>query len=187
MADIWLMRHGAYEGHRPGHHAPPDAALSDEGRDQIRRSLPLPDDVSGIITSPILRGKQTADLLSHLTGLPVIETSALLTEWRAPSVILGRTPDNYPAAYLVWREQRAADPSVSCLDGESLADLHDRAYHCADYLSATAAEQGGGIIAVSHKLLLGVLTRLASGPRAFEVAAEAEWGFADRRQFDPTR
>jgi broad specificity phosphatase PhoE len=186
LADIWLMRHAAYEGHRPGHHAPPDAPLSAEGRAQILRVLPLPTEITAIVTSPLLRAHQTADLLSYLTGLPLIGTSALLSEWRAPSVVSGRTAEEYPTAYLAWREQRKANPSLACMDGESLADLHHRAGRCADYLSTATRDQGGGIIVISHKLLLGVLTRLTAGPQAFEAAAQAEWPFADRRPFDPT-
>lgn len=103
MADIWLMRHGAYEGHRPGYHAPHEAALTQEGREQVRRSLPLPGGVTAIVTSPIPRARQTATLVSHLTGLPIVATSGLLAEWRAPSIVLGRTAETYPPAYRAWR------------------------------------------------------------------------------------
>lgn len=75
MADLWLMRHAAYEGHHPGHHAPPDAPLCAEGRAQVHRALPLPSTITAIITSPLLRARQTAALLSQLTGIPVIDTT----------------------------------------------------------------------------------------------------------------
>ncbi|MFJ7068299.1 histidine phosphatase family protein [Streptomyces sp. NPDC101115] len=81
------MRHGAYEGHRPGYHAPHEATLTQEGRDQVRRSLPLPEGITAIVTSPIPRARQTATLVSHLTGLPIVATSGLLAEWRAPSIV----------------------------------------------------------------------------------------------------
>jgi probable phosphoglycerate mutase len=179
------MRHGAYEGHRPGHHAPADAPLSAEGQAQIRRSLPLPDGITAIITSPVLRAHQTADLLSHLTDLPIIGTSTLLAEWRAPTIVIGHTPRTYPAAYLAWREKRTADPSLPCQDGESLTDLHARAQTCAGYLSSTSRIHGS-VIAVSHKLLLGMITRLTSGPPAFETSALDNWHFAERRPLTAT-
>ncbi|MFG2407225.1 histidine phosphatase family protein [Streptomyces brevispora] len=182
MADIWLMRHGAYEGHRPGHHAPHEAALTVEGRDGVRRSLPLPNGITAIVTSPIPRARQTASLISHLTGLPIVATSGLLAEWRAPSIVLGRTAETYPPAYRAWRARRLGDPSLRCEDGESLTDLHTRARLCAALLHHTARRHGT-LLAVSHTLLLGVLTRLPEGPAAFSTAAKTPWHFAERRLF----
>ncbi|MDT9683708.1 histidine phosphatase family protein [Streptomyces sp. TRM76323] len=184
MADIWLMRHGIYEGHRPGYHAPPEAALTPEGRDQIHRSLPLPDGITAIVTSPIPRAHQTAETVAHLTGLPIVAASDLLAEWRAPHMVLGHTPSTYPLAYRTWRERRLTHPSLSCEDGESLTDLHTRARLCAAFLHRTAQEHGP-LLAVSHTLLLGVLTHLTEGPTAFLTAAKAPWRFAERRPFTP--
>lgn len=180
MADIWLMRHGAYEGHRPGHHAPHEATLTQEGRDQVRRSLPLPDGITAIVTSPIPRARQTAALVSHLTGLPIVATSGLLAEWRAPSIVLGRSAETYPPAYRAWRARRLANPSLRCEDGESLTDLLTRARHCAAFLCHTAGRHGA-LLAVSHTLLLGVLTHLPEGPAAFTTAAKVPWQFAEIR------
>lgn len=179
MADIYLMRHAAYEGHRPGHHAPPDAPLSTEGRAQIHRALPLPSDITAIVTSPLLRARQTADLLSQLTGIPVIDTSPLLAEWRAPSIVIGHTPETYPPEYRAWREQRAVNPSLACGDGESLTEFHQRASRCANYLRVMTESHDGAILAVSHKLLLGMLIHLAAGPAAFGAISRTAWPFAE--------
>ncbi|MFD6626124.1 histidine phosphatase family protein [Streptomyces diastaticus] len=180
MADIWLMRHGAYEGHRPGYHAPPEVTLTQEGRDQVRRSLPLPDGIAAIVTSPIPRARQTATLIAQLTGLPIAATSPLLSEWKAPSMVLGRTAETYPPAYRAWRTRRLANPSLRCEDGESLTDLHTRAGHCAAFLRNTAGIHGS-LLAVSHTLLLGVVTHIREGPAAFTTAAKTPWQFAERR------
>ncbi|WP_245771214.1 histidine phosphatase family protein [Actinacidiphila guanduensis] len=173
------MRHAAYEGHRPGHHAPPDAPLSAEGRAQIHRALPLPEGITAIVTSPLLRARQTADLLSELTGIPVIDTTPLLAEWHAPSIVIGRTSETYPPEYRAWREQRAANPSLACGDGESPTDLYARANRCVDRLLRIAESQGRAVLAVSHKVLLGVLVRLAEGPGAFDASIRAAWPFAE--------
>lgn len=181
MADIWLMRHGAYEGHRPGHHAPHEAALTEEGRDQTRRSLPLPNDITAIVTSPLPRARQTATLIAQLTGLPIVAMSGLLAEWRAPSIVLGRTAETYPPAYRAWRTRRLTNPTLRCEDGESLTDLHTRATHCAAFLHHTA-QRHGPILAVSHTLLLGTLLHLPSGAvAAFTTATRAPWPFATLR------
>ncbi|MFF4989305.1 histidine phosphatase family protein [Streptosporangium saharense] len=182
MGDIWLMRHGAYEGHRPGYHAPYEAPLTVEGSDQVRRSLPLPRNIVAIVTSPIPRAYQTATLIADLAGLPIVAVSSLLAEWRAPSIVLGHTVDTYPPAYRTWRARRLANPSLRCENGESLADLHNRASHCATFLRQTV-QCHGSLLAVSHTVLLGVLTHLPEGPAAFITAAKTSWQFAERRLF----
>jgi broad specificity phosphatase PhoE len=180
LADIWLMRHAAYAGHHPGHHAPPDAPLTKEGRQQVRDTLPLAPDTQGIVTSPLRRARQTAELLNHHTGLPILAVSDLLSEWRAPTTILDRTPASYPPEYKRWRQQRLDEPTSRYEDAETLAELHHRATTCAAFLS-TVADEHGTILAVSHKLLLGVLTRCEGGPRVFARAAESSWCFTERR------
>ncbi|MEV6009166.1 histidine phosphatase family protein [Streptomyces sp. NPDC051976] len=178
MADIWLMRHAAYEGHRPGHHAPPDAPLSAEGRTQIHRALPLPDGITAIVTSPLHRARQTAGLLSDLTGARVVDTTPLLAEWRAPSMVIGHTPDTYPPEYRAWRVQRATKPWLACGDGESLTELYDRAGRCADYLAEVHRGRNGDVLAVSHSVLLSALTCLDTCSQNPEVALQQEWPFA---------
>lgn len=181
MAEIYLMRHAAYEGCLPGHHAPPDAPLSAEGRAQIHRALPLPEGITAIVTSPLLRARQTAGLLSRLTGIPVIDTSPLLAEWRAPSIVIGHAPETYPPEYRAWREQRTTNLTLACGDGESLAELYDRAGLCAEYLTHRSGDQAGAVLAVSHKLLLSVLTQVSLDQQTFEIATKSEWRFTDHR------
>ncbi|WP_326597893.1 histidine phosphatase family protein [Streptomyces sp. NBC_01803] len=178
MADIWLMRHAAYEGHRPGYHAPPNAALTPEGHDQIRHALPLPDGITGIVTSPLLRARQTAEALRSLTGLPIVATTDLLAEWHAPTAVHGHTPDTYPPAYRTWRTHRTTYPDLAYEDGESLTTLHTRATHCAHYLRGLTEQRQGPVLAISHKLLLGVLLRLPQGPASFEATVHTPWPFA---------
>jgi probable phosphoglycerate mutase len=172
------MRHAAYQGHGPGHHAPPDAPLSAEGRVQVRRALPLPPGITAIVTSTLLRANQTADLLSQLTGIPVIDTTPLLAEWRAPSMVIGRTADTYPPEYRAWREQRATKPWLACGDGESLTELYDRAARCAEYLAEVRRDRNGDVLAVSHGVLLSALTCLDTRSQNPEAAFRQEWLFA---------
>jgi probable phosphoglycerate mutase len=182
LPEIWLMRHGAYEGHAIGHHAPWGVSLSEAGRAQATMATPLPGAVQAILTSPLPRAAQTADIVSRVTGLPVIADTHLLAEWRAPSAVIGRTASDYPPAYVEWRRTRVHSPSVAFEDGESLAQLHGRACLAARHLTALS-QSYGGLLVVSHKLLLGVLCALVDGPAAFERAARDEWGFAEIRPF----
>ncbi|WP_411140297.1 histidine phosphatase family protein [Streptomyces sp. x-80] len=166
------MRHGAYEGHRPGHHAPYEAVLTLEGRDQVHRSLPLPEGITVLVTSPIPRARQTATLISHLTGLPIVATTGFLAEWRAPSIVLGRTADTYPPAYRAWRIRRLVNPTLRCEDGESLTDLHTRARHCATFLHHTA-QCHGPLLAISHTPASASSLAFQEGPAPSSLRREA--------------
>ncbi|WP_431048000.1 histidine phosphatase family protein [Streptomyces sp. P1-3] len=167
---------------RPPPRLPRPTRRGTKGREQVRSSLPLPDGITGIVTSPIPRARQTAALIAHVTGLPIIAMSGLLAERRVSSVVLGRTPATYPPAYHAWRERRLANPSLRFEDGESLTDLHARASHCVNFLHRNT-QKHGPLLAVSHKLLLGVLTRLPEGPTAFTTAASTSWQFTEHRLF----
>ncbi len=178
MADIWLMRHAHYEGHLPGHHAHPDAPLSDEGRAQARQAArSLPRGIASVLTSTMPRAQETAVIICQHTGLPLVAASDAFVEWRAPRSILGKGPADYPSAYRTWRQQRLSRPELRCEDGESLLELHQRVTEGSALLALTA--RSGGVLLVSHTIFLGVLTRLHEGPRAFQTAASQHWRFAD--------
>ena len=181
MADIWLMRHAHYEGHRPGHHAHPDAPLSGRGRAQARRAArALPCGIASVLTSSLPRAQETAEIICQQTGLPLIAASDTFTEWRAPSTVLGKGPANYPPLYRVWREQRLTRQDLRCEDGESLLELHQRATEGAVLLALTARR--GGVLLISHTIFLGVLIRLQEGPTAFSAAVSQHWDFAEARR-----
>ncbi|TQF01935.1 histidine phosphatase family protein [Kitasatospora acidiphila] len=181
MADIWLMRHAAYQGHQTGHHAHPGAPLSDEGREQARHAArSVPDGIVGIVTSTMPRARETAEILANHTSLPLVAALPIFAEWQAPSIVYGRGPGTYPERYTAWQARRREEPELRCGDGESLADLHARAMDGLTLLNATARQ--GSLLLISHALYLGVLTRLGnSAAVAFEDAARDLWQFTETR------
>lgn len=93
-------------------------------------------------------------------------------------MVIGHTPDTYPAEYRAWREQRAAAPSLACGDGESLTELCDRASRCAAYLAEVRRGRNGDVLAVSHSVLLSALTCLDTRSQNPEAVLRQEWPFA---------
>jgi broad specificity phosphatase PhoE len=180
LADLWAIRHAAYQGHRPGHHAHPDAPLTSTGRAQaLAAAQALPAGITAIVTSHLPRAQQTAEIIARHTNLPISLTSGLFAEWQAPSSLHGLGPDNYPPEYAQWRRQRYDHPEQPFEDGESLTDLHQRV----DRAAAVLAEQPPGTtLLVAHAVFLGVLTRLTHSPtEAFREAASGSWPFAEVR------
>jgi probable phosphoglycerate mutase len=184
---IDLARHAQDESARatPAYHPRPDSPLTDHGIEQARDAAKdLAADYAGIVYSPILRAKQTAELLSEVASLPLLTELPSLSEWRPPSCVYGKTPDEYDDEYREWRYARTEDPSLAYQDGESLLALHERAVLAVHELSRLATENGP-ILVVSHKVFLGVTASRGYGPAAaFERATGEPWAHGEIRTLD---
>ena len=182
-----LARHAQDESARttPTYHPRPDSPLTEHGIGQAREAgKHLATDYAGIVHSPILRAQQTAKLFSEFSGLPLLTELPCLSEWRPPSCVYGKTPDQYDDEYRTWRYARTQDPYLAYQDGESLQTLHERATYAAEELSHLAAKHGP-LLAVSHKVLLGVITAGTPNPaEAFQRATSEPWAHCEIRTLD---
>jgi probable phosphoglycerate mutase len=114
-------------------------------------------------------------MFSSASGIPILEEMTVLSEWRPPSCVYGKAPDEYDDDYRAWRYARAQHPSLAYQDGESLLDLHTRATLAVAELRRLAMDHGP-LLAVSHKVLLGVIVSHDSGPaQAFQRATAETW------------
>jgi broad specificity phosphatase PhoE len=183
-ACVDLARHAQDESARttPAYHPRPDSPLTDEGVQQARDAgAMLTSTYNGIVYSPILRAKQTAQAISKVSGIPLLAETPLLSEWRPPSCVYGKTPDEYDDDYRAWRYKRSRNPDLAYQDGESLSDLHLRAIRAVNELRHLAADNGP-LLVVSHKVLLGVIVHRHCGPAdAFQRAAAMPWPHCETR------
>jgi broad specificity phosphatase PhoE len=179
-----LARHAQDESARatPAYHPRPDSPLTEHGAEQAREAAKhLAADYAGIVHSPILRAQQTAKLFSEIFSLPLLTELPCLSEWRPPSSVYGKPPDQYDDEYRRWRYARTEDPGLAYQDGESLLALHERAQFAVHELSRLAAEKGPLLI-VSHKVFLGVITARSHGPaEAFQRATSEPWAHCEVR------
>ncbi|WP_236572043.1 histidine phosphatase family protein [Nocardiopsis sp. FR4] len=177
------MRHAHYVGHGSGYHAPDDAMLSSEGRqDTIAMARFLPS-AAGIVSSPLPRALQTAEILAEHSGVPRLGAISDLREWRSPSAVRGVPPADFPEDYAEWRSRRTHEPASRYGDGESLQELSERATRVRAGLTALAERQGP-LLVVSHKMLLRALT-LSGGPSpVFDPAGRDNWPFLEFRALD---
>lgn len=88
---IFIVRHGETVDNESGVFSNPDTPLSSDGEKQARSIL---DDCAvipfqRIVTSPLKRARQTAEIIAENSGVPVIENN-LFTELRHPSKYFGR-------------------------------------------------------------------------------------------------
>ncbi|GAA0981703.1 histidine phosphatase family protein [Nocardiopsis tropica] len=180
MADLYLMRHGHYVGHRPGYHAPDDAELSPRGRREAIVAAQVLPPVAAIVSSPLPRALQTAKLLTKHSGIPLLEPVPDLREWRSPTAVQGLPPDEFPEDYTRWRVRRTLDPTNRYRDGESLQELSERAA-CARTRLSIFVEQEGSLLVVSHTLFLSMFISTEPAATAFSNATRSPWSFLEIR------
>jgi probable phosphoglycerate mutase len=168
-AALW-MRHGTCDDGlcRPRAHARPDSPLTIAGMVEAEltalelhkhRWQPVL-----IASSPLRRARQTAAIVAEALNTRVVEPISAFAEWRAPHCVLGLAPNQYPADYIAWRNQRAHNPDSALPGGESLRAFGERALEAAT-IAHDLATQHGPVLIVSHRLLIGAVAALANGYR----------------------
>ncbi|WP_081748933.1 histidine phosphatase family protein [Nocardiopsis sp. CNT312] len=183
MADIYLIRHAHYAGHSPGYHAPDDAQLSPQGgRDTIAAAQRIPV-VHAIVSSPLRRALETAEILAEHSGGLRIEVLPELREWRSPTAIRAIPPEDFPEDYAAWRHTRLLDPASRYGDGESPQELAARAARLRNRL-AHLADRYGPVLVVSHKLLFRALTEMGPPASVFTAGPGDTWPFLGFRRWD---
>lgn len=145
-----------------------DPRLSERGRRQaeaVARALAGgsagtgPGAVEAVVSSPLTRCRQTADVVAGRLGLPVEPVDGLReTSFGAwEGLTFAEVRERYPAALDAW----LADPAAAPPGGESFADVAARVTAARDAL--LAAHRGRTVLVVSHVTPVRTLLRLALG------------------------
>lgn len=157
---VWNQQ-GLYQGHG-------DPALSQAGAARIRAAAAHPclQDAQAILTSPLLRARQSAALLAEHLALPVSEDRRLIEisygSWEGLSQ--PQVKARWPSLLRLWK---TAPEDVVFPEGGSLPELHEavRAF-LADVGRATR-----DIIAVTHQGTIRVAILAAEGRPLSEFRA----------------
>ena len=160
MGRLVLIRHGESEGNRERTFTrTPDVPLTDAGRAQVQvaaewiatRYRPL-----HLVSSPFLRARQTATILSERLGVPVqiehdLRERSYGTLAGEPYTAALSCAGYDPAAYWNW-----CPPG-----GETLTDVVARAGAVLDRIASGAS--GKDVVVVSHGAVMLALWRHATG------------------------
>ncbi len=160
---VYFIRHGQTAENVGTTFQPPEAPLNDMGREQAvkiaDRIAKLSFDV--LLTSPFLRAKQTAEVISHTSGHPV-EVSQLFHERLKPTSINGK-PFADPVAHAVWTEWQESlyQTGMRVEDGENFDDLMARADSALEYLLKRPEST---LVVVTHGfILMALVSRVLLG------------------------
>jgi broad specificity phosphatase PhoE len=153
---LYLVRHGATDNNRAD---PPrlqgrrtDPALSDEGFEQARQTGRFLADspVEAVYSSPLLRARQTAEVIAepHGLGVQIVDdlTEVDVGDWEGRSWDEIQQAD--PEAYQAFMTDATVNPY---LGGENLQTVLDRAVPALERLMETAV--GRLIVAVAHNVV----------------------------------
>lgn len=153
MKTIYLVRHGESEGNVGKVLQGADATLTDKGREQARvvakRCASLP--VDTLISSTMVRARETAAAIAEATGLTV-EESGLFVERGRPSSVVGKSPLD-PTALLTdaaWNLS-TFDEGPKVEDGECFSELKQRANRALHFL---AEHPSDSILVVTHGVFI---------------------------------
>ncbi len=160
---ICLVRHG--EVHNPDHVVYADLpgfGLSELGRRQAaatgRHLAASP--VGRLVTSPLERARETADLIAAATGAQVT-VDERLTEWHLSARWAGLAWDDLPVARPGEVEAYLAHPEDLEFSPEPLADLAERMRDA--LIELAAATPRGDLVAVSHQDPVHAARRILTG------------------------
>jgi broad specificity phosphatase PhoE len=156
MKTIYFLRHGQTMLNKGFQHQGPEAMLSDKGRFQAQQaSQRLADESFDIIlTSPLIRAKQTADVVSLATGKPV-EACAVFEELRRPRELFGKhwlSPQSLSIMSRLY--MNAGKDNWHYSDEENLEEFHARSRRALEYLVQRPEEK---ILVVTHRGLMAAL------------------------------
>ncbi|MQA04248.1 MAG: bifunctional RNase H/acid phosphatase [Streptosporangiales bacterium] len=156
-----LLRHGATAASTDGwFNGVADEPLTEGGREEARavaQALAAGEPIDAIVSSPLRRARETADIVASALGQTVREDDDLrevdFGSWEGLS--LADITAKYAAEFERWASEVAAAPP----GGESLVDARTRANRARTKL--LARYQGKTVLVVAHGLLHSVLVSIA--------------------------
>jgi len=150
---VYLLRHGQSEDNASPVFQSPDSPLSERGRKQAENIALRVSKVSfdGLISSPLKRAKQTAEIITKSTGKKA-EYSDLFVERSKPTYVNGKPHTDVKADDL-WRQWQKSlyTSGMRVEDGENFDDLILRADQALAFLK-NRPEQS--LVVVTHGYFL---------------------------------
>lgn len=149
---IFLVRHGDTVGEsRVRFHGKNDVALSDEGRAQIRRLVPLVERERfvAVVCSPLIRARESAAILClELDPAPPLEVDESLREiWFG--AIEGLSEPEIQERHPEWHAEWKAGRHTGFPGGDALAEFRERVARGIDALLARWPQ--GDLLVVAHR------------------------------------
>jgi broad specificity phosphatase PhoE len=152
---IYFVRHGESEGNAGKTWQSNTSPLNEKG---IKQAQMIADRISSIdfdvlVSSDLIRAKQTAEFISQKTDKEIVE-SALFAERRKPSNLIGQSRLSQEAIEISQKYYDAFLSNQKYEDGESFEELIQRVKDALSFLENLNAKN---IVVVTHGMFLRVI------------------------------
>lgn len=155
---VYFVRHGSTRENEHRRHQSPSTPLSLLGIDQART---VAEDLRSvnpdlILTSPYIRAKETAGIISRTLEVPV-KVEMNLREVMRPSVLYGKHHYNLDTlVYMLLSFLKRNDPDYKYFDGENFSELLNRIDEFITTIEGYS-EKHDSLIVVSHTVLINMI------------------------------
>ena len=177
---VYFVRHGESVGNKAGLHQKADMPLSEDGRKQAEKIAERLKKykIDLILTSPIQRTRETAEIISKSLNIPV-EVMGKLAEAKGPSEIAGLAvsdPEAVRVKALIRENYTKGNWKYS--DEENFDDLNARTQSFLEHVLKD--HKNHNIVCVSHATLIKfIVCKMAFGdeltPRTFHLFFHHFW------------
>ena len=151
---VYFVRHGQSLDNASTVFQSPDSPLTEKGREQAQKIADRVARISfdALIVSPFKRARETADVITKVTGKEA-QYSDLFRERTKPTSVNGKSYDDEEASTL-WKEWNKSlyTPGMRVADGENFDDIVLRADKALSFLKDRAEES---IVVVTHGFFCG--------------------------------
>lgn len=158
MKHVYFVRHGETLANAHFIQQSPSTPISDIGRDQIRTAAEYlrPMNIDCVVTSDYTRAKQSANIISRVIEVPVIE-NALFHEIEKPTRFYDKS-HLHPVVllYLIHLLLNRKKPSAHYYDAENLTEMRKRINAGLSFLN-DLGNTYDSIVVVSHKIYINLL------------------------------
>jgi probable phosphoglycerate mutase len=164
---VYVVRHGLTEMNQRGVvNGEVDEPLVAEGVQQAKDAIRLiPESVSHIYSSPLMRAARTADIFSTALSVPVI-TSPELMEIKMGS-LAGKSWDDKPSGATLKQLHRTVRFDYNKFGGESLEEVPSRLKEL--FRALEAKYEDGEVLLVTHGGIIRTLQFLETKEAAYET------------------
>ncbi len=164
---FYILRHGITPLNKQKKvNAEVDEPLASEGLEQAKAVVPLiPKSVARIYSSPLLRARQTAEIIGSARNLP-ITVAEELTEIRMGS-LAGKAWEEMDGGLELKKKHRAVQFDYHPYGGESLEDVKKRLFVFFRELKDKHSDQG--VLLITHGGMIRLINLLEQGEIVYET------------------
>ncbi len=143
---LTIIRHGSAEHEKTEMGGWEELPLEDKGRKEAAEAAKEVHDLDGLVTSDLERAVETANIISRITGVPILKKDALLRSW-AMGKYTGKNPEKIEP---ILEDLANKHPELKAPQGESFDGYKTRFLRGVQYLMKKYKDKNIGIVTHSH-------------------------------------